>query len=624
MSATSRRASASARDPQATAMVTLIVVIVVVVTSVAGAVHLGARLDGGDQALPANIFELVIGVATGTVAWPASATTVLIAFLAAGAALGAVVFVLALRRSSRSSRVDGAARHMGRGPALAAVSRRGATATAKRLGVASPGLPIAAHVPSGQTLYSSWEDVSVDIWGPRTGKTTSRAVPAIMAAPGAVIATSNKRDLLDATRDPRAGVGPVWIFDPQAIANQPPTWWWNPLSYVVDEVKAGQLAKLFATSTRKPSARTDAYFDNAATSLLGNLLLAAAMAGRPITDVYLWLTDPTNDEPATLLRQHGHVLPAAAVEGIVTAPDKQRAGVYGSAQETVSFLISRAAAQWVTPNGPGDPRPQFDPAAFVDSVDTLYLLSKEGEASTGPLVTALTVAVTEAAEDLAKRSPGGRLSTPLVAVLDEAANVCRWHALPDQYSHYGSRGITIMTILQSWSQGVEVWGREGMRKFWSAANIKVYGGGVSETEFLGELSQLVGDFEMDTTSTSHGKGGRTRSLSTRREQVLSVADLAHLPRGRAVLIASGAPATLVRTLPWMAGPHAAAVAASIRAHDPAAAATLHASLEVLETLNTTRRQRQLGGQAREAPGTSQQAQSPPSAPVNPWLAGGAP
>ena len=53
----------------------------------------------------------------------------------------------------------------------------------------------------------------------------------------------------------------------------------------------------------------------------------------------------------------------------------------------------------------------------------------------------LTVAVTEAAEGLAKRSPGGRLVVPLVAVLDEAANVCRWPELPNLYSHCGSRGI---------------------------------------------------------------------------------------------------------------------------------------------------------------------------------------
>lgn len=51
-------------------------------------------------------------------------------------------------------------------------------------------------------------------------------------------------------------------------------------------------------------------------------------------------------------------------------------------------------------------------------------------------MTALTVAVTEAAEQLAKASPGGRLRVPMVAVLDETANVCRWRELPNLYSHF--------------------------------------------------------------------------------------------------------------------------------------------------------------------------------------------
>ena len=593
MSATSRRGGS--QDPSTIALWVGIVAVVLGVGTVTGAVHVGHYLSGETTALPANPFELVIALVRGTITWPAQATVILIIAAATLTAILVAVVVLWIRRSAGRSRVDRASQHMARGGTLSAMKARGATATAKRLGVnSSPGLPVAAHVPSGETLYSSWEDVSVDIWGPRTGKTTSRAVPAIMAAPGPVIATSNKRDLLDATRDPRALMGRVWVFDPQNIADEAPIWWWNPLCYVTDEVKALQLASIFVTATRQPGARTDAHFEPTGTALLGNLLLAAAVAQRPITDVYLWLTQATNDEPAEILHLHGYALPAAAVRGVVEAPDRERSGVYSTARRTASFLINTSATRWVTASGGGAGRPHLDPATFVSSSDTLYLLSKEGEASTGPLVTALTVAVTEAAENLAKRSAGGRLAVPLVAVLDEAANVCRWHTLPDQYSHYGSRGITIMTILQSYSQGVDVWGREGMRKLWSAANVKVYGGGVSETEFLGELSQLVGDYEMDTVSTSYGKGGRSTSRSGRRERVLDVADLAHLPRGRAVVIASGMPAALVRTLPWMAGPHADAIRASIKAHDPAAAMTLDASMDVLENLESahnTRRSR---------------------------------
>ena len=135
-----------------------------------------------------------------------------------------------------------------------------------------------------------------------------------------------------------------------------------------------------------------------------------------------------------------------------------------------------------------------------------------------------------------------------------------------------------MTILQSWSQGVEVWGRDGMRKLWSASNIAVYGGGVKEPEFLGELSQMIGDYDHHTTSTNTGRGNRSTSHGIQRERTLDVADLGALPRGRAIVFASGAPATMIETAPWMTGPKADAVRASIAAHDPAQRAPARAPL----------------------------------------------
>ena len=65
-----------------------------------------------------------------------------------------------------------------------------------------------------------------------------------------------------------------------------------------------------------------------------------------------------------------------------------------------------------------------------------------------------------------------------------------------------------------------------------------------------------------------GRGNRSTSHQVRRERTLDVADLGALPRGRAIVFASGAPATLIETVPWMNGPHAAQVTASITAHDP--------------------------------------------------------
>ncbi|QCU79697.1 conjugal transfer protein (plasmid) [Citricoccus sp. SGAir0253] len=586
------------RDPGGLGAETILIWIgVVSITAVVGSIYaamvLGHAFAGTGVALPRDPFTMVFGLLGGDLPWPGAAgwwVLAAVAFLVV--VLAAVVCWVVLRWGASRSRVDRAAAYMGTGRDVQALTRKSAQASARRLGVdACPGVPIGRAVSSGQVLYGSWEDMHIDIWGPRTGKTTSRAVPAILEAPGSVLVTSNKRDVVDATRDVRATSGPVWVFDPQSIALEEPTWWWNPLSYVTDEVKAAKLAEHFAAGSRDPGARTDAYFDPAGQDLLAGLLLAAALDHRAITDVYIWLTRPTDDTAVEILREAGFTLTADQLAGVIDAPEKQRGGVYGTAQQMASCLTNRQVAAWVTPRGAADSRPHFDPVNFVRHGGTLYSLSKEGRGTAGPLVTALTVAVVEAAEDLAARSPKGRLATPMVCVLDEAANVCRWRELPNLYSHYGSRGIIIMTILQSWSQGVEVWGESGMKKLWSAANVKVYGGGVSEASFLEDLSRTIGDYDRLSSSTSHGRGQRTVSQQLQRERILDVADLAALPKSRAVVLASGNRPTLIRTQPWYTGPHADAVKASIAAHDPQADQTIGEAEDEQQTVEVSNRTR---------------------------------
>ncbi len=47
-----------------------------------------------------------------------------------------------------------------------------------------------------------------------------------------------------------------------------------------------------------------------------------------------------------------------------------------------------------------------------------------------------------------------------------------------------------------------------------------------------------------------------------------------MPKGHAVVLASGTRPTLIATQLWMTGPHASAVKASIAAHDPSTTTTL--------------------------------------------------
>lgn len=568
-----RRSQPSAVSAEAIAGSIALMLVVLLVGGAWTAMHVADLLTSAPQDLATNPFTLALALTTGEASWTREATAIALSEALLLATSTAMVVWLRRRRTKARSRVDRASAYMGSGDELAHLTEDGAGATALRLGVReAPGVPIGRTIEGRRMLYGSWEDMHIDIWGPRTGKTTSRAIPAILAAPpsASVLVTSNKRDATDATRDVRSQLtgNPPWVFDPQRIAVEEAEWWWNPLSYVTDEVRADRLARHFAAGSREAGAKTDAYFDGEGRNLVSWLLLAAALDQRPITDVYTWTTRPSDDTAVGILSDAGYSLQADGVAGVVNAPDKQRAGVFGTARQMLACLTNRSIAPWITPLGPHDPRPHFDPYAFARGGHTLYSLSKEGVGTAGPLVTALTVAVVEAAEDIAAASPGGRLPIPLLGVLDEVANVCKWSELPDQYSHYGSRGIVLMAILQSWSQGVEVWGQEGMRKLWSAANVKVYGGGVSETAFLQELSQLIGDYDRRSVSANVGRDGRSTTRQLSNQTTMDVADLGALPRGRAVVVASGAPPTLVETVPWMQGPHAPAVEASISAHEP--------------------------------------------------------
>ncbi|MFD9614793.1 hypothetical protein ACFWWS_36045, partial [Streptomyces sp. NPDC059083] len=98
--------------------------------------------------------------------------------------------------------VDAQAKYLARGQELDGLSAQAMTAKAAELKVqmpesgGAPGVSIGEPVGGRGMLYASYEDLHVDIWGPRAGKSTSRVIPAVMEAIGPVLTTSNKRDVV--------------------------------------------------------------------------------------------------------------------------------------------------------------------------------------------------------------------------------------------------------------------------------------------------------------------------------------------------------------------------------------------------------------------------------------------
>lgn len=524
---------------------------------------LGERLAGSHRKVPVNPFKLIKALSKHQLTWTPYAT-------ATAAILTLTILVLGGAWYWWWARADGhidrSARHMGRGRTIAPLTEKVSARKSKSFGLTSPGLPIGRSVCGGVPLFMDYESCAVDIWGPRRGKTTSRAVPTILAAPGPVLATSNKRDVADMTRDVREQLnGRVWVFDPQQIAGEPCSWYWNPLSYVRSERHARELAAIFEACSRPDDAQQDAYFDPQGKTLVANLLLAAARDDRTLSQVYEWASTPTSMEPAKVLEKHRYRLSAKALKATANLTDKQRDGLYGTALKICAFMEVADTMQWVEPpsmsrrRGRAIPTDvcEFDPYEFVQSDtegtgETLYLLSKEGEGGATPLTSALTFAMCEAAEDIAKRRPRGRLAIPMVVVLDEGANVAAGlERLPDLYSHYGSRGIPLMLILQSYKQGESVWGEKGMAKMWSAANVKVYGGGVEDMHFLTDLKTRIGGVPLTQTNvTTGGRQGRSMQHSMSTVDIVSEADLAAMPLGRILVLAGGAKPVLAIPRKW--------------------------------------------------------------------------
>ncbi|WP_298461172.1 type IV secretory system conjugative DNA transfer family protein [uncultured Cellulomonas sp.] len=521
------------------------------------AAFLGARL--GDQPAPAGGVDFWLDLVDGDVPWGATETTALVALLTVVTVVAVVVGRAVRAVFTGGTRVDSKARFMATAKDLALLTEQGAAADAVRLGAAhaGPGVPLGTSVARGEPLRAPWEWVQLYVMGPRAGKTTCVCVPQLMETGGPALATSNKRDIVDLTRGPRSMKGLVWVYDVQGLIGEPPTWWWNPLSYVTSVETADELTDLFITSATSADARQDAYFSSAGRSVLSAMVLAAAAGQRPITDVLTWLYDVTDETPLDLLSANGYGFTATALEGAMELTERQRDGVYGTARPWVDFLRNKTLLPWITRQGPDDARPQFDPHAFAASTDTIYLVSREGAGSGAAVTGALTMATLKAAEQLGALQPGGRLATPLLAVLDEAANVCRWRELPNLYSHYGSRGIILSTFLQSWAQGAAAWGEEGMQKLWSATNVSVVGPGNAQDTFVRGVSERIGDHDVRTRSVSYAaRSGRSASSSIQRRRLFEVAEVMSLPAGRAIAFSTGMPAVLMKLDHYSTKPYA--------------------------------------------------------------------
>ena len=470
---------------------------------------------------------------------------------------------------AKREHVDAKAPLLGQGKELSLKAVTAKNKSAKYTTADEVGEKIGVAIATGLDMWADWRSTILAIMNPGGGKTSALAIPWILKAPGWVYATANKSDLYLAVRLARERRGQFWCFDPQKVADAPATMVWNPLTYIHGpgrdcasdaDTKAIIQANLFADAARTMDAKTDGFFEPAGIDLLSDLLLAAAVDNRPITDVVYWINNPNQGAvPIGILRKADWKMSASRLGFAFQLNDETKRGVFANAAKVVNFLFNREALQWIVED-PANPRPVFDPHEFVRSGgDTLISLSKEGVGSLGPLVAALTVAVTEAAQEYAKTCRGGRIDPTGVMILDEAANVARIKMLPDWYSHFASQGIFMLVILQSRAQGRSAWGQDGIDKMSGASTHRLYGRGIDDMRLLEDLSKLCGPYDERTYSRSNSKpsgifatghGSKSVNDQFHRVPILEPADIAALPDWRMLVQFGGGRPVLGRLLPY--------------------------------------------------------------------------
>ena len=593
--AQTRRSGTGARSQENLLPAVLLCIVLAVVITLVLSWWAGTFLAGGDPS--GNPIQGVFESVTGQRPWPWQSTAIAVASVVA---IAAVALPIAVRRAKGRTEVDRAARTMVAPNKLRGVSPKESHRLMPQLDKSDPrswGFLLGTTVVGDKPVYLSWEMVMVALAGTRMGKTVALAVRATLAAPGPAIVTSNKPDLYAATRLGREQCGRAWVSDLQGVSGSVQlNFWWNALKHVATLAQARKLASFFVSASTKKDAKTDGYFDGGAQELLALYCLAAALAGGDLLHAIGWLGSDQNKTPAQILDAFDKKRAAARVLEAQGLTERQRDGLFDMARRFLDILSDDEYARAVTPPAraiievdardrtvaprvttryeePLHDLPEFDPRAFVASTDTLYALSLEGPDSAAPLTTALVGQIFDEATALASRTParaydkqmprwwptrlwqptvrtqGGRLDIPLLAVLDEAANTVLLRQLPDQYSHFGGRGIIPIAILQSPQQGARVWGRDEFDSMIAGA-VHFYGGNIKDKHYLSDLSDQIGSHEVQSTTRSNSQGTRSSSQSWQERPILPINELAALPKSRAIVVFPENPPVLIKKIWW--------------------------------------------------------------------------
>ena len=418
----------------------------------------------------------------------------------------------------------------------------------------------------GKQVWASVEDSILLIGPPRSGKGLHVVINAILDAPGAVVTTSTRPDNLTATLRARQRDGrPVAVFDPQHLAQRIPAGMrWSPIRGCHDPLTAMIRATGLASATGLSAGGVESggFWEGKTRTALQALLHAAALDGRPPSELFRWTLDPTAAAEAVAILTNA---PAAAtgwaesLGAMIDSDPKTRDSIWQGVALALGALADPRVLDAVSPRAGED----FDPETFLRQRGTLYLLATgAGAGASAALVAAFVEDLIETARRIAARSPGARLDPPLLLALDEIGNLAPLPSLPTLMAEGGGTGITTLPVLQSLAQAREKWSDNAAGAIWDASIVKMVLGGASNSRDLQDLSTLIGERDEYTDSVTLGDHGtRSNQRSIRRVPILPPDRIRTLPFDTGVTLLRSAPPIVTDLRPWPSRPDAAQLTA---------------------------------------------------------------
>ncbi|MGW1070978.1 type VI secretion protein [Streptomyces aureus] len=354
------------------------------------------------------------------------------------------------------------------GPEPAYLDADGRTVTGEPAGH-HPTVATAATAVSGPAApplqRPPWASPHAVVLAPAASRQPTAAQAVRDAEGPALVITSDPRTWSE-TKDARAKLGPILLYDPAHLCDTPARLHWSPSAGCEDkETAAARAAALLAPV--RPSAKADQAMADVAETLMRSYLHAAAVEGKAFRHVHRWAQGSQVQDAVRALRTNPRAAAGSAGEleaALVSHPERRDIAQELTAR-ALSALVTVNIRESCTPN-------RSDSLAldsFVNEGGTLYMIGEpieDPKAAPGamPLLTALASSVVERGRRMAERSSSGRLDPPLTLVLDDIAAVAPLPQLPDLLTTGPARGLPTLALLRS---------REQLRSRWPQYELPV-------------------------------------------------------------------------------------------------------------------------------------------------------